>query len=190
MLLLLVATAGADTFWDIPREKAEALAAELHRGDVLLRWCPGCGGGAVVFRIGRDQVVPGTYSDGLQVQVTWKALAIGPAAEGGEGSEGRGFPSLPKEQEVFAAAPMCAAPPVCLADPEAACADRLAYVDVPYTWRLEPSGAWVWLGALVGLEPAGTFHTMPIAPNPAWVTAALACRPVKGGPPPAAAGGE
>lgn len=168
LALLLAPSAVADTFWDLPPEQIEALAAAIEPGDLLLRWCPGCGGEAVLFRVGPDRVAPGTYSEGFTLRVPWKALAVGPAADG---------------QEVFAAAPACAEAPVCLAAPEAPCAGKLAHLDVPYTWRLEPSGAWTWLGTLAGADPQGTMHEAPIRPDPAWIGAARACRPVRGGAP-------
>lgn len=165
--LVVLPSARADTFWDVPAEKAAALAATLHRGDILLRWCPGCGDDVVIYRVGTDQVAPGTYSEGQQVQVGWRALAVGPGKD---------------DAAVFASAPSCAEPTLCMADPEAECAGPLAYVDIPYTWRLEPSGSWVWVGALIGLESQSTFTTAPIHPDAAWMKAALACRPVRSRP--------
>lgn len=175
MLLLLASLAYADTFWDLPAAQIEALSAALSPGDVLVRWCPGCGGEAVVFRIGADRVVPGTYSEDFALRASWKALAVAPAAD---------------DAAVFATAPTCATATVCLAAPEAPCAGKLAYLDVPYTWRLEPSGAWTWLGTLAGADAQGTMHTEPLRPDPAWVKAARACTPVRGGAAGAAPAGE
>ena len=156
-MLVFIVAALADTFWDIPPANAARLHAALHPGDVLLRWCAGCG----------DPV--GTYSEGKQVQVRWEALAIGPASA---------------ETQVYAAAPVCASDPVCLPDPAAACADRDAYVDIPYTWRRTPSGRWEWVGTLAGLEGEPFPAPATPAPDPAWIRAALACAPVVAPPPP------
>lgn len=163
--LVLLPVASADTFWDIPADRAAALASALKPGDTLLRWCAGCGDDVVIYRIGRDRVVAGTYSEDQQVQVTWRSLAMGPGTDG---------------PAVFGGEPACVEAPICLADPVDGCADRWAYVDVPYTWRLDAGGKWVWVGALIGLEAQSTYEMQPIAPDPAWVAAALRCAPVKG----------
>ena len=168
-MLLLPALASADTFWDVPAEQAAALARELRRGDLLLRWCPGCGDDVVVYTVLRDRVAPGTYSDGQQVQVRWKARAYGPGTD---------------TQAVFGGEPACVETLICLADPEAPCAGRWAYVDIPYTWKRTADGTWVWLGATVGMESQSTWQEAPIAADPAWLQRAATCPAVPGRAPP------
>ncbi len=170
-MFLLVTAALADTFWDIPPAAAGRLRAALAPDDVLLRWCAGCGGEAVLYRIGDDQIAPGTYSKGKLVQVRWRALAIGPAAE---------------DLKVYAAEPVCAAAPVCMPDPTEACASDWATVDVPYTWRRSAAGEWVWVGTLARLNPTKFAAPPTPTPDPAWVERALACAPVAGDPSPPA----
>lgn len=155
-MLLLVALAAADTFWDVTPDQAQAIVAALRPGDLLLRWCPGCGPEAVVVEVKKVWVTPGTYSDGAAVGLRWKAKAEGRAGEGG----------------VFADGLSCGAPTTCLADPAATCAGKDGWVDIPYTWRRDAAGGWTWVGDLAGLENGPG----PLVVAPAVDAAVLACK--------------
>ncbi len=151
LFLLALLPARADTFWDIPPDAAAAIADGLHKGDVLVRVCPGCGDEAVAFVLKRVAVAP-SPDDPSQAVLTlrWRGLASGVPA-GGE----------------LAVPPLGCAPAetLCLADPSADCAPRQARLDVPYTFVLR-GRSWVWVGELAGLQ----------TPGPAWQTPLPASR--------------
>lgn len=159
MLLLLTSLAHADTFWDVTPEQAAAIVAAVQPGDVLLRWCPGCGPEVTVVEVRSLEVLPGTYSDGVSIGMRWKAKAEGFAE--GERPFGGGFG--------------CGTKLTCLADPSAECAGREAWLDIPYTWRLEEGGRWVWVGSYAGLEG----RPEVVSPMPKVTEKIQACPAVK-----------
>lgn len=159
MLLLLASLAHADTFWDVTPEQAAAIVAAVHPGDVLLRWCPGCGPEVTVVEVRALEVKPGTYSDGVSIGMQWRAKAEG-FADG---------------ERPFGGGVECGTRITCLADPAAECAGRDGWLDIPYTWRLDEAGRWTWVGSYAGLE--GRPAEVTVLPK---VTATIqACRAVK-----------
>jgi len=161
-LLLTAPFARADTFWDVSAGDAAKLQEALHKGDVLVRMCPGCGGQAVVFELKSLTVAPGDYSDGHQLKMRWRGVA--------SGQVGRelAVPAVDCVQHTN----------LCLQDIGHDCAGPVANLDVPYTFVLR-DGAWVWVGALAGLQPPGTAWERPFPATRSQERAVRQCKRVR-----------
>jgi hypothetical protein len=147
--LSLLAPARADTFWELEPAAADQLQAALHKGDLLVRLCPGCGGEAVVFSLRGLEQERGQTGEGRRLRMRWRGVATGVVGDS------------------LAVPPLACVPreAVCMADPQQDCAGRQAVLDVPYTFVLR-DGSWVWVGALAELP----------APGPDWSTPLPATR--------------
>lgn len=160
-MFFMLSLALADTFWDVTPAQAAKIAEAIQPGDLLLRWCEGCGPEAVMFEVREDRLAAGLYSDGKQVQVLWRAKGQGVADSG----------------MVFRDGFSCGKPTTCLPDAQVPCAGEWAYLDIPYTYRLDLNGDWVWVGSYAKLEGRPAELTM----NPELKSKVGLCRAVKPG---------
>ncbi|MEQ1565770.1 MAG: hypothetical protein ABMA64_09050 [Myxococcota bacterium] len=131
MWLWLATEARADRYWDLEPAVAEALAARLTPGAVVVTWCEPCGGDLRVLAVRSARVAPGTYDEARRSVVLERdVLFVGTS------------PSAP----VIAADARCGARREDWIDPVAADGPAITeHLDVPYSFLIEWGGL-TWLG--------------------------------------------